>query len=291
MPNTTSFRQLPVYAFDPSQGKRLGNFMRVAVRRENVGPGPTSDRFAVIDYDATHDCFYEPVDLNNPEILLAGGLAPTEADPRFHQQMVYAVASETLQTFEIALGRQVKWAFPSKSAAEGERERRLRIYPHAFQEANAYYDREQRALLFGYFTTTALTSNGLAHSDRTFTCLSHDIVAHETTHALIDSQRSYFSEPTGLDTLAFHEGFADLVALFQHFTFADALVETIQRTGGELHRLALAPEAAGGGNGATIVLQSQYSESNPMVDLAKQFGEAMGRRAALRSALGSPPNG
>ena len=29
--------------------------------------------------------------------------------------------------------------------------RRLRIYPHALREANAYYDPEKIALLFGYF--------------------------------------------------------------------------------------------------------------------------------------------
>ena len=42
-------------------------------------------------------------------LLIAGGLAPSDTDPRFHQQMVYAVASETLQRFESALGRRVHW--------------------------------------------------------------------------------------------------------------------------------------------------------------------------------------
>jgi hypothetical protein len=35
-----------------------------------------------------------------------------------------------------------------------------------------------------------------------FTCLSHDIVAHETTHALVDRLRRYFMEPSNEDVLA-----------------------------------------------------------------------------------------
>jgi hypothetical protein len=32
--------------------------------------------------------------------------------------------------------------------------RTLRIYPHALREANAYYDPQKLALLFGYFKAT-----------------------------------------------------------------------------------------------------------------------------------------
>src|SRR3989475_3981330 len=43
---------------------------------------------------------------------------------------------------------------------------------------------------------------------------------------------------------AFHEGFSDIVALLQHFSFKDSLLETIQRTGGLIHRKQLAPTVA-----------------------------------------------
>ena len=56
-----------------------------------------------------------------------------------------------------------------------------------------------------------------------FTCLSHDIVAHETTHALLDGMHRYFVEPSNPDVLAFHEAFADIVALFQHFSLPEVL--------------------------------------------------------------------
>ena len=54
------------------------------------------------------ESIYQPVDLNLPAILLQGGLEPSEADPRFHQQMVYAVAMRTLENFDRALGRVIQ---------------------------------------------------------------------------------------------------------------------------------------------------------------------------------------
>ena len=50
--------------------------------------------------------------------------------------------------------------------------------------------------------------------ERVFTCLSHDVIAHELTHALLDGMRSHFTIPTQVDVLAFHEAFADLVSGF-----------------------------------------------------------------------------
>ena len=67
-----------------------------------------------------------------------------------------------------------------------------------------------------------------------FTRLSHDIVAHETTHALLDGLHRRFREPTNPDVLAFHEAFADIVALFQHFTVPEALAHQIAPTRGDL---------------------------------------------------------
>ena len=54
-------------------------------------------------------------------------------------------------------------------------------------------------------------------SQTVFTCLSHDIIAHEMTHAIVHRLRPYFLEPSNVDVLAFHEAFSDIVALFQRF--------------------------------------------------------------------------
>jgi hypothetical protein len=56
-----SERPLRVYAFDPSAGRFVGNYMTVSVRYEPLPPGPMGDRFTVIDYDGSNKTFYTPV--------------------------------------------------------------------------------------------------------------------------------------------------------------------------------------------------------------------------------------
>jgi hypothetical protein len=286
-PDLPSERPLKVYAFDPSQGKNLGNYMTASVRHEPLKPGPVGEFLAVIDYDASNDAYYHPVDLDHRDVLIRGGLDPSESDPCFHQQMVYAVASETIRRFEFALGRKPKWGFRPGRRDDPTRGR-LRILPHAMQEANAYYDRDLRALVFGYFPASETDPGRNLPGQTIFTCLSHDVVVHETTHALIDGQRKFFLEPSGPDTAAFHEGFADIVALFQHFTYKDPIIAMIRKTGGLIYRLDVEPEVTARNNQPLI--QAEIGTTNPLVELAKQFGEAMGRRSALRQALGKPPN-
>ena len=102
-------RRLQVYGVDPSGAKSANNQITVAVPWEPLEPGPTGRKIAVIDYDAANKCYYPPVDLDDPFLLANDGLDPSESDPRFHQQMVYAIASRTIQMFEVALGRDIHW--------------------------------------------------------------------------------------------------------------------------------------------------------------------------------------
>jgi hypothetical protein len=295
-------RPLSVYAFDPSFGRFVGNYMTASVRYECLKPGPVGDRFAVIDYDGATKTFYAPVDLNDPRLLISGGLAPSETDPRFHQQMVYAVASETLQRFEFALGRRIHWrrikhapgphaaASPSSSSQTHGGSHCLNLFPHAMCQANAFYSPDAHGILFGYFKASR-TDPGRNLPDQTvFTCLSHDIIAHETTHAIVDGIREYFMEPTNIDVPAFHEAFADLAALFTHFAHRNVLLDTLRKTGGRLFDVKLTAPMPPNGEGAAPVIQAQIEKANPLIALAQQFGEASGMRSALRSALGTPVN-
>ena len=288
-----SVRPLSVYAFDPSMGRFVGNYMSTSVRYEALKPGPIGERFAVIDYDGTNKILYKPVDLDDPRVMVRGGLDPAQSDPRFHQQMVYAVASETLQRFEHALGRRIHWRrlrrspklpVPPKNAS-----RCLNIFPHAMCQANAFYSPEAHGLLFGYFSASRTQPGRNLPGQTIFTCLSHDIVAHETTHAIVDGIRQFFTEPTNIDVPAFHEAFADLAALFSHFAHKEALLDTLQKTGGKLFQSQLKPEADTEGESQADI-QAQIAEANPLIQLAQQFGEASGMRAGLRSALGTKPN-
>ena len=280
-------RKLKTFAFDPSSGTAAGNRLTLSLPYEPVKAGPIGRQVAVVDYDATNDRYYTSVDLDTPVLIERNGLDPSDIDPLFHQQMVYAVSMSTIDRFQRALGRSVRWPWAGRKT-KGELGDQLRIHPHAMQEPNAYYDRRLRALLFGYFAASTAEPGRNLPGQIVYTCLSADIVAHETTHALLDSVQPFFLERTGPDAPAFHEAFADVISLLGHFSYADALLDTIQRTGGLIQRDLLNPDATPTDGAARVA--AERSQRNPLVDLALQFGESLGNRAALRSALGRTPD-
>ena len=268
------FRKLRGYAFDPSLSQKIDTaFINLLTYKipweENLKEGPIGEYVEVIDYDPTTQTWYIPVDLNNNYILAQDGLFPSESNPQYHQQMCYAVAMTTIMNFEKALGRPIMWSphqiFQNKNSqtsSDPEYVKTLRIYPHAIRDANAFYSPQKKALLFGYFSTKSNNTNDLLPNALVFTCLSHDIIAHETTHAILDGIHSKYSEDTNPDVLAFHEAIADIVALFQHFTFPEVLTHQIAKTRGDL------------------------STQNLLGELAQQFGSAVGNYGALRDAIG-----
>lgn len=290
-------RPLRVFAFDPSRGRRLGNQMQIEVRYRPLAPGPMDcsgahDQIAVVDYNATLGCYYRPVDLDDPYILITNGIAPSESDPRFHQQMLYAVASDTIEQFETALGRRIHWRRAERplDAPRGwlpEDILTLTLYPHAMEDANAFYSPDAHGILFGYFRAGAENTGHNLPGQTVFTCLSHDVIVHETTHAILDGIRGHFMEQTNPDVAAFHEAFADLAALFRHFTHPEVLLDAIQRTGGRLYTPALQTDPLADRSSQSWLAIGDH-DRNPLIELAGQFGEATGLRQGLRSAIGKP---
>jgi hypothetical protein len=263
-------RRLRVFAFDPGVRAQLDTLsiseLTLNLLWEDLGEGPVGEYLEVVDFDPASNCFYAPVRLDDPYLLAQDGLNPADGGPQFHQQMVYAVAMNTIDHFERALGRVALWG---NRMVRDKRDKvlseqfvpRLRIYPHALREANAYYSPKKKALLFGYFPTRG-QGPGQVPGGMVFTCLSYDVVAHETTHALLDGLHPSFNEATNPDVHALHEGFSDIVALFQRFAHPEILEHQIARTRGNLE------------------------QQNMLGELAQQFGQALGMRGALRSALG-----
>jgi hypothetical protein len=92
----------------------------------------------------------------------------------------------------------------------------LYLVPSAGAMNNAYYSPSDQAIIFGYFQR---------ESELIRTCLFHDVIAHETTHAILDALRPRLIEPGLADQRAFHEGFADIVALLSVFS----IPEVVQR--------------------------------------------------------------
>jgi hypothetical protein len=161
-PPTPTHRLLRGYAFDPSMATKLETALvseiMYKVPWEDLSSGPIGEYVEVVDYDPASGGFYAPVNLNDGRVLAQNGLAPSEGNPQFHQQMVYAVAMTTIDRFERALGRKAFWTDRLwQDFNEPEEDRfvqRLRLYPHALRMANAYYSRNKGALLFGYFPGT-----------------------------------------------------------------------------------------------------------------------------------------
>ena len=261
-------RQLRIYTLDPSVSTLLGGETTVAVPYETLAPGPVG---AVFEMDgsgapaALRQGTKGPLtlDLNEQQLLLSNGLRPTPADGRFHLQMTYAVCSLTYSAFQRALGREIMWA--SGYRATDDEPFRLRISPFALRDQkNAAFDQELGSISFGYFHAGLKPGGHTVPKGLISTALSHDVVAHETTHALLHALRAQFANPTNPDVLGFHEGFADIVALLMHFSYPDVVLEAMRASKGSIANATL------------------------LTDLARQFGQATSKPAkasALRTAL------
>jgi hypothetical protein len=255
-------RPLRIYTLDPSVSDRMGGVATVLVPYEKLEPGPVGSLFAVNSMGAPEELLSgtEALDLDDPHLLLSSGLSPTPTNGRFHLQMVYAVCSLTYAAFRRALGRDIAWA----TTAPADGPLRLVVRPFGFNGSNAGYSREAGDLSFGYFRAGDKAAGFTLKGGLVSTALSHDIVAHETTHALLDGLRSSFLDPTNVDVPAFHEGFSDLVALFLHFSYADVVEQAIRESGGTITHGSL------------------------LTDIAREFGYARtrtGRADALRSGV------
>ncbi len=216
-------RRLTIIAHDPSLRDQKGNIIKAAVDipAEDLAPGPRGYRVHVIDYDTSTSTLYTPHDYAPAR---ENGLYPDPfeeaaklhrdqellGDPRFHAQNVYAIVMRVLARFEFALGRRVSWGFDGHQ---------IHIAPHAFADPNAFYSELDRALLFGYFADPSARSGNKI----IFTCLSHDVIAHETAHALLDGLRSRYTMPSIPEQMGFHEGFSDIVALLSVFSVSEVV--------------------------------------------------------------------
>lgn len=185
----------------------------VAVDDGTFRDGPANDRVAVVDRDPasgrarpgaafvargvgkTVSCY----DLGKVE--LGPETKPEEFEfDAFFQVSPFATVLKTLDFFEgpQLLGRRLSWAFPSPQ---------LLIVPRAGVTANAFYQRQTSSLEFYYQEAAA------GHT--VYTALSHDIVVHEATHAILDGLAPDLLDAILPQSLALHEAIADLSAITQ----------------------------------------------------------------------------
>ena len=213
-------RKLTVLALDPSV-RSGGKILRtqIEIPNELLVAGPRGHRVSIVDYDSSTDVLRSPGSLPQPG---SNPLEPPEDpfekltdrqlldSPDFHACMTFGIVMKTLARFEFALGRRLSWSFPSHQ---------LQVAPHAFSDANSFYSDQAQGLFFGYFPSAA-------GKQVVYTCLSHEIIAHETTHALLDGLRERYTDASSPQQAGFHEGFADIVALLSILA-SPAIIEKV----------------------------------------------------------------
>jgi len=184
--------------------------------------GPTSKRIAVLDFSPeTGEVLPGAIFKRPPPGRVLGWYENASGDdlmdvkgdalyePVFQQVSVFATVLKTMYLFEgrgddmrETLGRPLMWAFDSPQ---------LLVVPRAGQQANAYYHRDSSSLQFFSFPHPS-------ESEKTiYTCLSRDIVAHETGHAIVDGIAPDLLDSCTPQSLAIHEAIADLTALLMAF--------------------------------------------------------------------------
>lgn len=270
-----AMRRMTVIAQDPSVREKGGDspilMSTISIPAEDLIPGPIGYRVQVVDYDATTRRFYGTHEL--PRELAAEPRAWQDGHPRivedyrFHAQNVYALVMKTLARFEFALGRRVGWSFGTHQ---------LKVAPHGMLDANAFYSPQTEALVFGYFPGRG---GGTVH-----TCLSHDVVVHETTHALIDALRERYLDPSSPDQAAFHEGLSDVIALLSVFSQPEVILQ-----------LLWPPGKPGGASPPLIPgkdVTAQALRESALFGLAEQMGEEIQgvRGNSLRHSASLPPD-
>ena len=221
--------------------------------------GPITDRIAVLDFEPETGRLAQAARFHGPSSGRVRGWYEDQQGvdlnkvtqelkfytPEFMQVSVFATVLKTMYLFERTdtLGRPLTWAFDAPQ---------LLVVPRAGKQANAYYHRDSHSLQFFYFDSP------IDQGQSIYTCLSRDIVAHETGHAIIDGLAPDLIDASSPQSLAIHEAIADLTALLMAFDSGTLRKAVLARTKGSIEKT------------------TEFSS------IAEQFGEARGFRGGLR---------
>ncbi len=197
------------------------------VASEPLLDGPVCRRVAVIDLDPNTGAVLPGARFLPPKGRKQGRYEiKDERDAEaldFMQVSVFTSVMKMMAIFEApdVLGRKLRWAFDGKQ---------LLIVPRAGKMPNAFYHRDSRSLQF--FSVDDPDRPGkLVH-----TCLSPDIVAHETTHAILDGIAPDLYNATSPQSLAMHEAIADLGAVMLAVRTDRLLRQVMSDTSGDLRK-------------------------------------------------------
>lgn len=188
--------------------------------------GPVSRRVAVVDIDPETGAVAQGAKFlaatggkKISRYLVADEKNLDSAD--FQQVSVFGAVMKMIDMFEEedVLGRKLRWAF------KGEQ---LLVVPRAGVMKNAFYHRDSRSLQFFFFEDPKEPGRNI------YTCLSPDIVAHETAHAILDGIAPDLYDAVSPQSLAIHEAIADIGAVMFATRSNRLTREVLERTEGNL---------------------------------------------------------
>ena len=258
------------YTQDPSVAKDHPDKPELLFSEIELSPfktildGPTSTRFAIVDYNGNSEELASPAIWDEEKKKFRRSEAESShfvdrdvADTlQFHQVNVWALLEDALRFFEEkdGLGRSIPWGFNGN---------RLIVVPHAGYGKNAYYDRESKSLQFYFYKAAndqAEPEDDQQKSELIYTCLSADIVRHEFGHAVLDGIRPYYYESSSVEATAFHEFLGDITAIL------------LLLNNNEFRRF-IADQT-----------QGDIDSAEYLSGIAEQFGQTVQNRQFLRSA-------
>lgn len=211
--------------------------------------GPVARRVAVLDFDETTGELLPGTKFEAP--APDRKLGQFAADPNaiysrdFNRVSVFGTVLKTMYLFEKGdtLGRPLRWAFEAPQ---------LLVVPRAGEMANAYYERESHSLQFFFFPSVRNPGQTI------YTSLSQDIVAHETGHAILDGIAPDLYNAISPQSLALHEGMADLTAVLVAIFTGNLREAVLEQTRGSI------------------------SDSTAFSSVAEEFGAAQARVGRAR---------
>ncbi|MEW5821802.1 MAG: hypothetical protein AB1782_16530 [Cyanobacteriota bacterium] len=192
-----------------SQDPLVNNQPEIFSIKGLVSPGPVNTRFKVID------------DNSSPATSDTDGNFICDKDSAsFDRVNAFVIANNTLNMYEKALGRDIKWAFD---------ENQLILRTRAGEGCCANYHRGEKNIKLFYFPHI----NNL--EETVYTARMADLISHEVGHAIFDSLRP-INIGWGKDGRSIHEGFADITAMLLALWNDNLLDSAIKETNGDLKK-------------------------------------------------------
>lgn len=201
-----------VYPQDPFIGEPEVRSMS----RQDINPGLVNSRVRVQDSQGNQ--------IAQPDA--DGNYLYWPDQPQFEQVNAFYYTTFTLRMHERYARRAIPWSFPTP---------RITVDPHIGDQANAFYNEQDRLLGFHTFQLDDEVYN---------TAHSADIISHEAAHAVLDGVRDLYNESFGLGPTAFHESFGDMTAMLVALHDDSLIRRLLEWTNGDLRMENFVAEVA-----------------------------------------------